>query len=223
MGQKVNPVSMRLGITNTWPNRWFAGKTHQYAQMVNADREIREFLMKKLKAAGIARVEIERSNKATFISLYTARSGVVLGRQGTQIEDLKKQLFRKFGMQFEIAVKEVKKPELVAKLVAENVASQLERRVTFRRASKMAVQKTMEAGAKGVKVQVGGRLGGADIARSEYFLEGKIPLHTFRADISYSEARANTTYGVIGVKVWIYKGDVFKKKKSVAVDSASQR
>ncbi len=216
MGQKMNPVGMRIGITNTWESRWFVSDKRQYAQMVNRDAKIRDFLFQKLKDAGIAKIVIERSNKDTHLSLYTAKPGVLIGRQGTQVDDLKEDLFRKFGTRFEIAVKEVKKPELEARLVAGNIAQQLERRIAFRRAAKMAVQKTMEAGAKGIKVQVSGRLGGVEIARSEYFIDGKIPLHTFRADISYAHINSHTTYGAIGVKVWIYKGEVFKKVNSDA-------
>lgn len=216
MGQKVNPVGLRIGITHTWNSRWFSENKRQYAKMVNMDREIRKYLEAKLKDAGIASIVIERSDKVINISIYTSRPGVIIGRQGTAIEDLKMDLFKTFNERFEVAIKEVKKPELEAKLVAENVAMQLERRIAFRRAAKMAVQKTMEAGAKGIKVLVSGRLGGAEIARSEFFAEGKIPLHTFRADISYHHTTAQTTYGGIGVKVWIYRGQVFNKKRKNA-------
>ncbi len=213
MGHKVNPEGLRIGITRTWDSIWYANKK-QYPSLVNRDREIRVYLFLKLKEAGIARIEIERTNKSTHISLYTARPGIIIGRQGTAIEDLKKEMFHKFKEHFDIAIKEVKIPELEAKIVADTIARQIEKRIAFRRASKMAIQKSMEAGAKGTKVKVSGRLGGAEISRTEQYLEGSIPLHTFRADISYAEDRARTTYGAIGVKVWVYRGEIFKKSKS---------
>jgi len=218
MGQKVHPVGMRVGITHTWPSRWFAEK-RSYGAMVLLDHKIRSYLQKKLKEAGIARIEIERSNKSTHVSLFTARPGVIIGRQGNQVEELKKDLKRMFHQDFELAIKEIKKPDLEAELVAESIAQQLEKRVAFRRAAKMAIQKASEAGAQGIKVAVAGRLGGAGIARNEFFLDGKIPLHTFRADISYSETRARTAYGLIGVKVWIYRGEIFKNKKGQSAPS----
>ncbi|MBI5415166.1 30S ribosomal protein S3 [Candidatus Peregrinibacteria bacterium] len=221
MGQKVDPNGLRIGITHTWNSRWYADKK-KYPKLINLDFKVRKHLMEKLKSAGIARIDIERTNKSTHVSLYTAKPGVIIGRQGTAVEDLKKELLLKFNERFDISIKEVKRPDLESTLVADNVARQLERRIAFRRAAKAAIQKTMEAGAKGIKIHVSGRLGGVEIARNEFFTQGKIPLHTFRADISYAEDKALTTYGAIGVKVWIYRGEIFKKKGKNEEDSAEK-
>jgi len=211
MGQKANPIDMRLGITTTWASTWFAsGK--KYAKNLHTDLRLRSYLEKKLKHAGIAKIEIERGTAITAVSIFSAKPGVIIGRSGTAIDDLKQDLYRKFGENFEVNIREVKNPDANARIVAENVARQIEKRIAFRRAGKSAVQRAMESGAKGIKVQMSGRLAGADIARSESFKEGNVPLHTFRADIGYAMERAETTYGTIGVKVWIYGGDVFKQK-----------
>ncbi len=211
MGQKVNPNVIRIGITSKWQSRWFA-KGKNFAKNLKKDYELRKFLKNKLKEAGIIRIEIERKNEMTHISIYSSRPGVIIGRQGESIDDLKVLLQKTFRENFDVSIKEIKKPELEAGNLADMIGRQLEKRMPFRRAAKMAIQKGIEAGAKGVKVQVGGRLGGVDIARSETFSEGKIPLHTFRADISYAQDTANTTFGAIGIKVWVFRGEVFKKK-----------
>lgn len=215
MGQKANPNDVRLGITYKWPSRWFAtGK--KFAKNLLQDTKIREYLTAKLKDASIGRIEIERTNAHTSVAIYSSKPGVIIGRSGTAIEDLKNELFRKFGEHFDVTIKEVKKPEVDAEIVAESICFQLSRRVAFRRAAKMAIKKAIEAGVKGIKVEVSGRLNGAEIARREFFLEGKIPLQTFRADISYANKRAETTYGTIGVKVWIFRGEVFNRKLDAA-------
>ena len=211
MGQKANPIDIRLGITTTWPSKWFAdGKN--YAKYLHQDLAIRKYLEEKLKDASIARIEIERGSSITTIGIYSSKPGVIIGRSGTAIEDLKKELYRIFRENFDVNIKEVKNPDLDARILADGVARQIEKRVAFRRAAKSAIQRATESGAKGIKIQLGGRLAGADIARTELFKEGNIPLHTFRADISYAADRAETTYGTIGVKVWVYRGDVFKTK-----------
>ncbi len=211
MGQKANPNDVRLGITSTWPGKWFAeGKAFQ--KKLHQDIRIRKYLMKKLPDAGIARVEIERTSTHTAILVYSSKPGVIIGRSGTAIEDLKKELNRKFEENFDLSIKEVKNPDLDAVIIAESVGYQLTRRVAFRRAAKGAVRKAMDAGAKGVKVEISGRLNGAEIARREFFLEGKIPLQTFRADISYCTHRADTTYGTLGIKVWIFRGEIFRDR-----------
>lgn len=214
MGQKVNPHGLRVGIIKTWDSKWFADK--DYEKFLLEDIKIREFIKEKLFLSGISRVEIERASNRTRISIHTAKPGMVIGRQGSNIELLKTDLKKMTDSTIDINIIEVKTPDLDATLVAENIASQLERRIAFRRAMKQSVGRTMRVGAKGIKVQVGGRLGGAEIARSESYREGSIPLHTLRADIDYGTAEAHTTYGRIGVKVWIYKGEVLPEGKVAA-------
>ena len=206
MGQKVHPHGLRVGVIKTWDSKWFADK--DYEKFLLEDIKIREFIKEKLFLSGISRVEIERASNRARISIHTAKPGMVIGRQGSNIELLKNDLKKMTDSIIDINIIEVKTPDMDATLVAENIASQLERRIAFRRAMKQCVGRTMRMGAKGIKVQVGGRLGGAEIARSESYREGSIPLHTLRADIDYGTAEAHTTYGRIGVKVWIYKGEV---------------
>ncbi len=206
MGQKVHPVGLRLGIIRTWDSRWFARKG--YSKLVVEDSKIRSFLKKKLYHAGISRVEIERAADQAKIRIHTARPGIVIGKKGAEIEALKRELAPLVRRQILIDIQEVRKPELDATLVAENIALQLTRRVAFRRAMKKAVGGALKFGAKGVRVACSGRLGGAEMARYEWYREGRVPLHTLRADIDYGTAVAKTTYGIIGVKVWIFKGEV---------------
>ncbi len=213
MGQKVNPHGLRVGIIKTWDSRWFAEK--DYEKFLLEDIKIREYIKEKLFSAGISRVEIERAANRARITIHTAKPGMVIGRGGANIEQLKKELKTMTESQVDINIQEIKQQDLDATLVAESIASQLERRIAFRRAMKQAVGRTMRMGAKGIKVMVGGRLGGAEIARSESYREGSIPLHTLRADIDYGTAEAHTTYGRIGVKVWIYKGEVLPESKAV--------
>lgn len=205
---------MRLGITKTWDSRWFA-RGKDFATNLLKDYRLRRFLEKKLKEAGLIRIEIERRNGIAHVSVYSSRPGVIIGRQGGSIDDLKAKLKAEFHENFDVSIKEVKKPELEAANLADMVARQLEKRTPFRRAAKMAIQKGMESGARGVKVLVSGRLGGAEIARREVFSEGTVPLHTFRADISFAQDTAHTPYGAIGAKVWVFRGNVFKKKAEV--------
>lgn len=214
MGQKVNPHGLRVGIIKTWDSKWYADKDYQ--KFLLEDIKIREFIKEKLYATGISRVEIERAANRARITIHTAKPGMVIGRGGSNIETLKKEVKKFTDSQIDINIQEVKQPDKDATLVAENIASQLERRIAFRRAMKQSVTRTMRLGVKGIKVQVGGRLGGAEIARSEGYREGSIPLHTLRADIDYGTAEAHTTYGRIGVKVWIYKGEVLSESKKVA-------
>lgn len=215
MGQKVNPNGMRLGITRTADANWYPPKGEKFSDLLFADIQIRAYVKKKLPAgAGISRILIERTGQNVKIILKTAKPGVVIGKKGEDIEKLRVELGRKFGGEFQIAISEIRKPEVDAVLVAEGVAGQLERRVQFRRAMKRAVSSALRQGAKGIKIAVSGRLGGADIARTEWYKEGRVPLHTFRADIDYATARAKTTYGIIGVKVWIFKGEVIKKAQT---------
>jgi len=214
VGQKVNPHGLRIGIIKDWDSNWFADK--DYEKFLLEDIRIREFIKEKLFLSGIARVQIERASQKIRISIYTAKPGMVIGRQGSNIELLKGDLKKMTDSSIDINIVEIKTPDMNAILVAENIASQLERRIAFRRAMKQCVTRTMRMGAKGIKVQVGGRLGGAEIARSETYREGSVPLHTLRADIDYGTAEAHTTYGRIGVKVWIYKGEVLPESKEVA-------
>ena len=214
MGQKVNAHGFRVGVVKPWDAKWYAEK--DYATLLNEDVKIREFLKKQLFIAGVSRIEIERSAKRIKLIIHTAKPGMVIGRGGAGIEDIKKALKAFTTKTVDVNIAEIKQAEMDATLVAENVASQLERRIGFRRAMKQCVGRTMRMGAKGIKVQVGGRLGGAEIARSESYREGSIPLHTLRADIDYGTAEAHTTYGRIGVKVWIYKGEVLPESKEVA-------
>ncbi len=209
MGQKVNPVGLRVGINRTWDSRWYA-KKKEYRDLLAQDLEIRDFLERRLKQAGISRIVIERPAKKARITIYTARPGVVIGKKGAEIDALRKELARMCGGDVQLNLVEVRKPELDAKLVAENIAQQLERRVTFRRAMKRAVQAAMRMGAQGIKVEVAGRLGGAEIARSEWYREGRVPLHTLRANVDFGRATAFTPYGTCGVKVWIFKGEIME-------------
>ena len=211
MGQKVNPIGLRLGIVKTWESRWYAGKG--YAEYILEDYKIRKFLKKKLYHAGISKVEIERSSKRIRLRIFTARPGIVIGKKGTEIALLKKELEqRMISKEVLIDIQEVRKPEIDAQLVAENVALQIERRVAFRRAMKRGVTSAMRFGAQGIKIICAGRLGGAEMARTEWYREGRVPLHTLRADIDYGFVEARTTYGIIGVKVFIFKGEILKKE-----------
>jgi small subunit ribosomal protein S3 len=206
LGQKVHPYGFRLGYNKNWLSRWFSSK--EYPKSVYEDKKIRNFLKKKLYHAGIAKIEIERAADRVRLIIYTARPGIVIGRKGVEIEKLRDDLKKQFGREFMIEVNEIRRPEIDAQLVAENVALQLERRVAFRRAIKRTISLAQKFGAEGIKVSVSGRLGGADIARTEWHREGRVPLQTLRADIDYGFAIAKTTYGVIGVKVWIFKGEI---------------
>lgn len=212
MGQKVNPKGLRIGVIKDWDAKWYADRN--YVELLHEDLKIRKYVKNKLFLAGISNIEIERAaNNRVKITIYTAKPGIVIGRGGTEVEALRKELEKMTKKQVNINIQEVKRPEVDAQLVAENVASQLERRIAFRRAMKQSVSRTLRMGAEGIKIQVSGRLGGAEIARSEWYSEGKVPLHTLRADIDYGFAEANTTYGKIGVKVWIYKGEVLPEAK----------
>jgi small subunit ribosomal protein S3 len=208
MGQKVHPTGIRLGIAKDWNSTWYADKG-EYAENLKSDLEVRDYLMKRLSQAAVSRIQIERPAKSARITIHTARPGIVIGKKGEDIEALRRDVTRLMGVPTHITVAEIRKPELDAKLVAEGIAQQLERRIMFRRAMKRAVGNAMRLGALGIKVSVAGRLNGADIARSEWYREGRVPLHTLRADVDYGTYEAQTTYGVLGVKVWIYKGEVF--------------
>jgi small subunit ribosomal protein S3 len=206
LGQKVHPKGFRLGIIKTWDSKWFSSK--EYAKLAVEDRNIRKIIKEKFYHAGVSCIEIERAGNKVKVIIHTARPGIVIGKKGVEIESLRKELEQRFQREFTIDTKEVRRPELDATLVAENIALQLLRRVAFRRAMKRAVTAALKAGAKGIKVACSGRLGGAEMARYEWYREGRVPLHTIRADIDYGTAIAKTTYGVIGVKVWIFKGEV---------------
>ena len=210
MGQKVHPVGLRLGINRTWNSRWFAGS--DFASLVIEDNEIRRFLKKRLNQAGVSRIEIERAANKVKLRIYTSRPGIIIGKRGAEIENLKKEIETKIKREVFIDIKEVRRPELEAQLVAENIAMQLVRRVAFRRAMKKGVNLAMRFGAKGIKIACSGRLGGAEMARREWYREGRVPLHTLRADIDYGFIEAFTTYGVIGVKVTIFKGEIWPNK-----------
>lgn len=206
MGQKVNPIGIRVGINRTWDSRWYAGK--DYAEKLIEDLKLREYVTQKLKSAGISKVIIERAAKSIKVNVHTARPGVIIGKKGADIENLRRELSSRAGGEVALNIVEVRKPDADAQLLAENVAQQLERRVSFRRAMKRAVQNALRAGVKGIRINVAGRLGGADIARMEWYREGQVPLHTLRADMDYGFSEGLTTYGIIGVKIWLYKGDV---------------
>jgi small subunit ribosomal protein S3 len=211
MGQKVHPVGIRLGISTDWNSKWYASSS-DFPNLLNADLTVREYLKKKLENANVSKIQIERPTRAAVITIHTARPGVVIGKKGADIEKLRGEIAKLIGLHInsvKINIEEIRKPELDAQLVAESIAQQLERRVMFRRAMKRAIQNTMRMGAEGVKIMVGGRLNGAEIARSECYAEGRVPLHTLRADIDFGFAEARTTYGILGVKVWIYKGEIF--------------
>jgi len=211
LGQKVNPIGLRLGIVKTWESRWYAGKN--YSDYILEDYNIRKFLKKRLYHAGISKVEIERSSKRVRLRVFTSRPGIVIGKKGAEIALLKKELERIVSHEVIIDIQEVRKPELDAQLVAENIALQIERRVAFRRAMKRGISSAMRFGAEGIKIICSGRLGGAEMARTEQYREGRIPLHTLRADIDYGFVEANTTYGIIGIKVFIFKGEILEKDK----------
>jgi small subunit ribosomal protein S3 len=220
MGQKVHPIGIRLGITKDWDSKWYAN-SREFPALVHSDFKIRQFLKEKLKDASVSRIQIERPAKRVQITIHTARPGIVIGKKGEDIEKLRVQVGRLLDMDLKdvrINIAEIRKPELDAQLVADGIAQQLERRVMFRRAMKRAVTNTMRLGAEGIKVKVAGRLNGAEIARSEWYREGRVPLHTLRADIDYGLAEAMTTYGVIGVKVWIFRGEVFDSPQDAAAD-----
>jgi small subunit ribosomal protein S3 len=206
MGQKVNPIGLRLGINRTWESRWYADD--DYGALLHEDLRIRAYLHKRLTQAGVSRIIIERPAKKARISIHTARPGVVIGKKGADIEKLRRDLQNMTGGEVHLNIVEIRKPEIDATLVAENIAQQLERRVAFRRAMKRAVQSAMRLGAEGIRINCGGRLGGAEIARTEWYREGRVPLHTLRADVDYGEATALTTYGTCGVKVWVFKGEI---------------
>lgn len=212
MGQKVHPIGMRVGIIRDWDAKWYAEK--EYADFLHEDLKIRKFIASKLADAAVSTVEIERAANRVNVSIHTARPGMVIGKGGSEVENLRKELNKLTGKKVHINIVEIKKPDLDAKLVGEGIARQLEGRVAFRRAQKQAIQRSMRAGAKGIKTQVSGRLNGADIARSEGYSEGTVPLHTLRADIDYAWEEADTTYGKLGVKVWIYRGEILPAKKN---------
>ncbi|TVX95633.1 30S ribosomal protein S3 [Cohnella terricola] len=220
MGQKVNPVGLRIGIIRDWESKWYADK--DFGSLLIEDVKIREFLKKKLKEAAVSKVEIERAANRVNVTIHTAKPGIVIGKGGAEVEVLRGQLTKLTnGKKVHINISEIKNPELDAILVAESIAQQLERRVSFRRAMKQAIQRTQRAGAKGIKTSVSGRLGGAEIARQEGYSEGTVPLHTLRADIDYGTAEAHTTYGRIGVKVWIYRGEILPTKKRAAEEGGN--
>ncbi len=206
MGHKVNPIGLRLGINRTWNSRWYADR--DYGDLLHEDLRIRDFLERRLQNAGLSKIIIERPAKKARVTIHTARPGVVIGKKGADIERLRVALGRMTNSDVNLNIIEIRKPEIDARLVADNIAQQLERRVAFRRAMKRAVQSAMRLGALGIRINVGGRLGGAEIARTEWYREGRVPLHTLRADIDYGEATANTTYGSCGVKVWVFKGEI---------------
>ncbi len=221
MGQKVHPNGIRLGIVKDWDSKWYAD-SKTYPDYIKSDFDLRTFIKTKLKDASVSRIAIERPAKKVNITIHTARPGIVIGKKGEDIEKLRSEVAAMIGMHINdvrININEIRKPELDAQLVAEGIAQQLERRVMFRRAMKRSVTNTMRVGAEGIKVKVGGRLNGAEIARSEWYREGRVPLHTLRADIDYGTAEANTTYGVIGVTVWIFKGEVFERPEPAAQEA----
>ena len=209
MGQKVNPHGIRLGINKTWSSRWFS--KNEYTKLLHQDLKIKEYVLSKLKNASISKINIERAAKKLRLSIFSSRPGIIIGKKGADIESLKNKLSQMSNLEVFLDIKEVRKPEVEAKLVAENIANQLEKRISFRRAMKKSVQSAMRLGAKGVKVVCSGRLGGAEIARTEKYHEGSVPLHTLRGDIDYATAEADTTYGICGIKVWINKGEILTK------------
>ena len=210
MGQKTHPYGFRLGYNRTWHSRWYAG--NDYSKLLHDDLKLRKQLKEQLKHAGVSEIDIERAAERLRVSIYTSRPGIIIGRKGAEVDRLRDDLMKPMGRPVHINIQEIQRPELDAQLVAENVAQQLVRRVSFRRAMKKAMESAFRFGAKGVKIMVAGRLGGAEIARTEWYQDGRLPLHTLKADIDYGFAEANTTYGVIGVKVWVYKGDLLKEK-----------
>ena len=221
MGQKINPIGRRLGINRTWDSRWYAN-TGDYGRLLHEDLKIREYLEKELKQAAISKIVIERPHKKCRVTIHAARPGVIIGKKGADIEVLRKKLAAMTKSELHLNIVEVRKPELDARLVAENVAQQLERRVSFRRAMKRAVQNSMRMGALGIRLNVSGRLGGAEIARTEWYREGRVPLHTLRADIDYAKVEATTPYGIIGIKVWIFKGEIMEHDPSARDRKAAE-
>ncbi len=211
MGQKVNPIGLRLGINKTWDSRWFF--KDQYAEKLHEDLKIRKYIKKQLNSAGISRVIIERPSKKAIVTIHTARPGVVIGKKGADIDKIKKSLARFTKDEIHLNIVEIRKPEIDSTLIAEGIAQQLERRVAFRRAMKRAVQSALRLGAGGIRINVSGRLGGAEIARMEWYREGRVPLHTLRADVDYGIATALTTYGIIGIKVWVFKGEIYADER----------
>ena len=214
MGQKVNPNGFRLGITHTWQSTWFAKSGRKYRELFLEDTRVRRYIRDRLKDAGISKIEIDRSKKV-FVIIHTSKPGVVIGKQGAAIEQLSKDLSRQFGKNFEVNIQEVRNPDMDPEVIAESIAGQLQRRMPYRRAAKMSIEKAMQAGAKGIKISVSGRLNGAEIARSEFFKDGNIPLQTLRANVTFARRHAATTYGTLGIKVWVYSGMVFKKVQQV--------
>jgi len=220
MGQKVHPTGIRLGIVKDWTSKWYADSKH-YPDLLINDLKVREFLKKRLSQASVSRIQIDRPANNAHITVHTARPGLVIGKKGEDIDALRAEVSSMMGIPVHMSIEEIRKPELDAQLVAESIAQQLERRVMFRRAMKRSVQNAMRLGAEGIKVNIGGRLNGAEIARSEWYREGRVPLHTLRADIDYGFAEAGTTYGIIGVKVWVFKGEVFGDREEVEAESKS--
>jgi small subunit ribosomal protein S3 len=222
MGQKVHPTGIRLGIVKDWTSKWYADSKN-YADLLNTDLEVRDYLKQKLYQASVSRIQIDRPAKNAHITIHTARPGLVIGKKGEDIDALRKDVSEKMGIPVHISIEEVRKPEMDAQLVAESIAQQLERRIMFRRAMKRAVQNAMRLGAGGIKVNIAGRLNGAEIARSEWYREGRVPLHTLRADIDYGFAEAKTTYGIIGIKTWIFKGEVYGNEPMAEAEAPAKR
>ena len=222
MGQKVNPISMRLGINKTWDSRWYANK-NEYAVLLKEDIKMRKKIFKDLKNAAISKVIIERPHKKCLVTIHSGRPGLIIGKKGVEIENLKNKLQKFTGSDVVVNIVEVRKPEINATLVAENIAQQLERRVGFRRAMKRSVQSAMRIGAQGIRINCGGRLGGAEIARTEWYREGRVPLHTLRSDVDYGVASAYTTYGICGIKVWIYLGDIMEHNPFVKEENTEEK
>jgi small subunit ribosomal protein S3 len=222
MGQKVHPIGIRLGIVKDWTSTWYADSSN-YADYLNLDLKMRDFIKRKLKHASVSRIQIQRPANNAAITIHTARPGIVIGKKGEDIEKLRAEVAREMGVPVHINIEEVRKPEVEAQLVAESVAQQLERRIMFRRAMKRAVGNAMRLGAQGIKIMVAGRLNGAEIARTEWYREGRVPLHTLRADIDYGFTEANTTYGVIGVKVWVFKGEILDRDEQSAEPEAGKK
>lgn len=215
MGQKVHPTGIRLGIVKDWNSRWYAN-SQDYSVFLHQDIKVREYIRKKLANASVSRIQINRPANNAQITVHTARPGIVIGKKGEDIDVLRQEVSKMMGIPVQLNVEEIRKPELDAQLVAEGIAQQLEKRIMYRRAMKRAVTNTMRLGAEGIKISIGGRLNGAEIARTEWYREGRVPLHTLRADIDYATAEANTTYGIIGIKIWIFKGEVFDRDARVA-------
>lgn len=221
MGQKIHPTGFRLAVTRNWSSRWYAGNT-AFASMLGEDLKVRAYLKKKLKSASVGRIAIERPEKNARITIYSSRPGVVIGKKGEDIEVLKTELSKLMGVPVHVNIEEIRKPEIDAQLIADSIAQQLEKRIMFRRAMKRAMQNAMRLGAQGIKIMSGGRLNGIEIARKEWYREGRVPLHTLRADIDYGTSEAQTTYGIIGVKVWVYKGDRLATGEAPVIESAPE-